>query len=188
MPYIPANVPEEIDSAYLAEEHQRIANAYNAQEGIGQLAFNVQNAPFPDQTVTLAGGQVLLENWDLRGPSDLISDGPINVDPRIHPVNEIDILEDGMYLLNFYLSYSHSNGAEMVFEIFRNGTRTFIGVTQDASQQTSFSTVNATGMLAISELGIIDLRISTPDTSQTINVESGALSVFKLRDLRTRFS
>ena len=188
MPYVPANVPTEIDPAFLAEEHQRIANAFNVQEAIGMLGFNPANAPFPVQTITLAGGQIVLENFDLVGPPVSLSDGPILTDPRIHPDNEMEIFEDGIYLVNFYVAFTHPLGTEIIFEVFRNGTGTFIGVIIDASQQTSASTASATGILVVSDGGVLDIRVSTPEVSEDIQITSGTLTAFKLRDLRTRFS
>ena len=189
MPYVPANVPEEIGSAFLAEEHQRIANAYNLQEAFGALIIDIAGTPTPtSQLITTTPAKV--ENWNVRGPSEQLSDGPILVNPRLTPDFDLQAFEPGIYLLSFYVSYSHTLGDSLIWQIFLNGIDTRIGTRVDASQQTDVSSTSATTIFTIAEESIIDLRVSVPagDMDATITVDTGALGIFKLRDLRTRFS
>ena len=185
MPYVPANVPEVFDSAFFAEEYNRIAGAVNFQEAIGQLGFNPDNAPFPVQAVT--GTPIILQQWDTRGPNESISDGPVLTDPRVHAVNQIAVKEAGIFQVSFTLGYDHDQGAELRFEVYKNGLRTFIIADVAAFQVLTNSGCSATGMMTIESGDILEIRASSPTLSD-INMTSGTFSVFKLRDLRTRFS
>lgn len=186
MPYVPSNVPLDYSDAYIAAELQRIAQAVNVLEGIGQIGFDPANGPFPNQVVT--GSPLLLINFDTRGPSELISDGPVNTDPRIHPANEIEVLIEGVYLISYVFSFTHDLGTDLDFEVFKNGLVTGIRSGIDASQQTTRSTTNASGLIVVGENDLYDIRVSSITAPENLQIGSGALSLFKLRDLRTRFS
>ena len=187
MPYVPANVPQQYDAAFFAEELQRVANAYNVQEAIGELSFNPANAPFPVQAVT--GSPIILRQWDTRGPDPATSDGPILVDPRVHTVNQIQVRESGVYFVNFTLAMDHDQGAELRFEVYVNGVATSIIADIAAFTVLTNSGASAGGQLSLDALDLLEIRVSTPDAGGVnINMTSGTFSVFKLRDLRTRFS
>ena len=186
MPYIPANVPKEYNASFMAEELQRIANAYNSQESLGLIAFDPANAPHPQQTIGIVAEK--LENFDLRGPREDIGDGPIQMDPRVHPDNEIEILLPGVYVINFYFFYDHVIGADVIFEVFRDGVATTLGAGTHASQQTDRSTITAAAMFSAIGGEIIDMRARTDAGTELIEMQAGTLSLFKIRDLRTRFS
>ena len=184
MPYVPANVPEEITPAYLAEELQRIANAYNVIEAIGVLAFNPLFVFVQAVTVTPA----ILQFFDQRGPSEQISDGPINTDPRIHPVNQILVKPPGVYLVNFGGSLAHGVGLEILFELYEDGNPRGIGAQLTAFQASLQSRVSLTGIIAVVADTLLDVRVSVPSGTADISMEFGNFNVIKLRDLRTRFS
>lgn len=168
-------------------ELHRIAQAYNVLEGIGGLSLNSDITPGGIAQTVLPPPPQIVNAWQDVVPSPLFGDGPVNTNPD-PATNNIGIQVDGIYLLNFYMAFTHELGAEVLFELFINGTGIGLGSVVDASQQTSGSSTSGTGIVSMSEGSVLDLRVATPSVSEAVVWTNGALYVFKMRDLRTRFS
>ena len=187
MPYVPGAVPFDHSAALLDAEFRRVAEAVNVKEALGGLALNSDQTPGGvPQTILPAPAQIC-NAFDFIVPTVLVGDGPVLTDPD--PVaNDIGVQLDGIYILNYYLSFTHELGTEIIFEIFNNGTGIGLGSIVDASQQTSASSTSGTGILSLGDGNTIDLRVLTPSVSEDVVWNNGAMIILKLRDLRTRFS
>ena len=187
MPYVHGTVQKEWSAQFIDFEFRRVAEAYNVQEAHGGLALNSDLTPGGVPQAIGAAPAQICNAFDLIIPSPLFGDGPVLTDPD-PAIDQIGIQLDGIYLLNYYISFAHTIGAEVVFEIFNDGTGIGLGSIVDASQQTSASSTSGTGILSLGDGNVIDLRVFAPSPTEDVVWSNGALFVFKLRDLRTRFS
>ncbi len=187
MPYVPGPVPEQYTPQYMDFELHRIAQSYNVLEGIGGLALNSDITPGGIAQSVVGPPAQLCNAWQTIAPSPLFGDGPVNTNPD-PSTNNIGIQVNGIYLLNYYLSFTHELGAEILFELFIDGLGIGLGSVVDASQQTSGSSTSGTGIVSMRDGITLDLRVVTPSVSEDVVWTNGSLMVFKMRDLRTRFS
>jgi hypothetical protein len=98
------------------------------------------------------------------------------------------VFERGIFLLTFYVNYTHDPGTEIEFEMYLNGSQTGLGSVIDASQQSRASSTSFSAMFSLSADDVIDIRATSPDGNEDIEWNSAAVQVYKLRDVRTRFS
>ena len=186
MPYRSGTVPATYEPAYLQRELRRIGEAYDFQDAIGGLALSsvVTPAGIPQ---SLTPVPVLMNCWINRTPNENVGDGPVQTDPRVSPVGEIEVYQDGQYMVNMYANFAHLQGAEVVFELFINDIGTGLGAVVDASQQSQASSTSFTGILALAENNVLDVRVFSIG-DEDITWANAAFQVIKLRDLRTRFA
>ena len=186
MPYTAGPVPRTYEARYLQRELQRIGEAYDFHEAIGGLSLSATQTP-AGVPQSLTPVQVVMNCWLLRTPEEGIGDGPVQTDPRVSPLGEIEVLEDGIYLINLYANFTHAQGAEIAMELFLNDISTGLGTVVDASQQSEASSASFTGMFPLGQNNVLDVRVSSVGDEDIVWVNA-AFQLVKLRDLRTRFS
>ena len=90
--------------------------------------------------------------------------------------------------MSVFGAYEHDQGAELIFELYYNNARTYLGALNDSSQQSTASSFPFAGMFQQAADGVIDVRVSTPGSDEDVTWVSLTLQVYKMRDLRTRFA
>ena len=185
MAYVPSTPPVEYSAAFMQEELQRISNAYNFQRAVGELLFDI-DAIHAAQSIPLAATKII--GWDIIGPDQATSDGPILTSPRLTPDDDILILEQGIYQIGFYVGFEHPPNETFLFELYDNGVRTFIGGIVQASGGTTLSAISASAIKTISVDDVLDLRASCLSGTEDITMQAGGLFALKEMDKRTRVS
>ena len=185
MPYRHGPVPFTYDPAFITREYQRIAEAYDEQDALGGLQLPLADGPIAQQLTVVP---TLINAWTRITPTAGIGDGPVQTDPQLPPASSITVGQDGIYLISYFANFSHELGGYVATELFINDIDSGLGAIIDASQQSDASSLSVTGMFPMNESSVVDMRASTLLGTEDISWVSSAFQVFKLRDLRTRFS
>ncbi len=183
MPYRNGPVPSTYTPAFFERELQRIAEAYDFQECIGGLAIFASDTPVVQ---ALTATPINMNCWVQRTQKG--ADGPVQADQRVSPVGEIEVLQDGIFLMTWYINFTHAAGESFGFGLYLNGNSAGIGAGVDASQQSTISGLTMSGQIPLSKGDIITTRAASLEGDESVTYDNGALQVIKLRDLRTRFS
>ena len=187
MPYKNAPVPRLYDPAYYNRELQRVGEAYNVEEAFGGIVLSPLNDPAGvAQTVTSTPTKIF--GFRDVAPDPTIGDGFVSTVPRPNPDNNLTYQIDGTYQVSVFGAYEHDQGAELIFELYYNNARTYLGAINDTSQQSTASSFAFAGMFQQSADGVIDVRVSTPGSDEDVTWISLTMQVYKIRDLRTRFA
>lgn len=185
MPYRPGLVPRDWTPAFIRRELQRVSEAYDFTECFGGLHL-VFLDPNVEQTLTTT--PQVMNCWVNVSPDPDVGDGPVLTEPLVSPTGTIQVFERGIFLLTFYVNYTHDPGTEIEFEMYLNGSQTGLGSVIDASQQSRASSTSFSAMFTLKADDVIDVRATSPDGNEDIEWNSSAVQVYKLRDVRTRFS
>ena len=185
MPYRHGPVPEKYDAAFITREYQRIAEAYDFQDALGGLLLPLADGPIAQ---TLTTTPEVINGWTRLTPTGGFGDGPVQTDPKLPPDSNIQVLQDGIYILSFYQNFAHTAGAFVSVQVFLNDVETGLGAIVDSSNQSDSSSLSMTSLFPLNDGNVLDVRASTDAGTEDIFWVSGSFQVFKLRDLRTRFS
>lgn len=185
MAYAAGIVPGQYDPGFLSRELRRIQDAFNFEEGIGNLSLDPELSPVPSNITTVP---TKLPIWHLRGPNPDLSDGPIKTDPRVSPAAEIEILTAGIYQVGYFITFEHQFAVEVFYEFYINDVRTFFFDGLDAANQQDIASVGAVAQVILQAGDVLDVRAFTLVGDDDVSYVSGEFYVHKLRDLRTRFN
>jgi len=185
MPYRHGPVPGVYEPAYIKREFERISEASDYQDTLGGLSLPLSDGPIA-QTLTTTKEKI--NCWTTLTPTPAFGEGPVQTDPRISPASEIRAGQDGLYMVTFYMNYEHPSGDLIGSQLFINGLDTGLGSIVDASNQSSAGSQAFTSIFPMKSGNTIDVRVFTDSGTSGIDVISAAFGIFKMRDLRTRFS
>lgn len=185
MPYRNGPVPDRYTPAYFKREYERIAEAYDYQDSLGGMSLGTDQGPIAQ---VLTSTKEKVNCWLNVTPSVDVGDGPVLTDPRVSPASEIQVFQDGIFIMSFFANFTHDQGAFISVELFLNDVSFGLGAIIDASQQSTASSLSVTGILPLNQNNVVDMRVSTDAGTEAIFWVSASFQVFKLRDLRTRFS
>lgn len=185
MAYVPSAPPVEYSGAYLQQEFQRIANAYNFQRGVGELLFDLEAIHAP-QVLGIVPTKII--NWDFIGPDATVSDGPVMTAPLLAPDDHIILLQDGIYQVGFYVGFEHPQNETFIFEIYVNGVRTFVGSIIEAAAAIDVSSLSTSAILSLENQDVIELRGACLTGDEIVTMRAGAMFALKEMDKRTRVS
>lgn len=185
MPYRHGPVPPVYEPAYIKREFERIAEAYDYQDALGGLSLPLATGPIPQDLTAITE---LINCWTNITPTPNFGDGPVQTDPRISPASEIQTGQDGLYLITVYANFTHTAGAFVGMQLFIEGIETGLSSIIDSSNQSTASSLAFSGQFPMNAGNTVSVRVFTDAGIETVFWVSAAFQIFKMRDLRTRFS